>query len=48
MATKENVEQINGLISELEEKIHNLITTTEGEKTEIRCFLMSHFDVTND
>jgi hypothetical protein len=47
-ATKENVEQINGLISELEEKIHNLITTTEGEKTEIRCFLMSHFDVTND
>lgn len=45
MATKENVEQINGLIAELEEKIHNIITTTEGEKSEIRCFVFSHFDV---
>jgi hypothetical protein len=45
MATRGNVEQINELIAELEEKIHNIITTTTEEKTEIRCFVFSHFDV---
>jgi DNA-binding XRE family transcriptional regulator len=47
-ATKQNVEQINSLISELEEKIHNLITATDADKTEIRCFLLSHFDASSD
>jgi hypothetical protein len=47
MTTKETAAQINLLISELEEKIHNLISSAEGEKTEIRSFVFTHFDVSD-
>ena len=45
MTTPDNVEKINQWVSELEERIHNLLTSTEGDKTAIRCLLISHFNV---
>jgi hypothetical protein len=45
MTSPETVKKINELIAETEEKIHNLISSSEGEKSEIRCLVVSHFDV---
>lgn len=45
MTTPENIEKINFILAEAEEKIHNLLSTTEGDKTEIRSFLFTHFNV---
>lgn len=44
-ASSENVEQIEIWAKEFEEKIHNLLMSTESDKNEIRCFLWSHFNV---
>ena len=47
MTTPENIEKINFVLAEAEEKIHNLLSSAEGDKTEIRSFLFTHFNVSD-
>lgn len=42
---KQTAEKIDLMIADFEEKVHNLVSSTEGDRDEIRCFVFSHFEV---
>lgn len=45
-ASTEATQKISALIAEFEEKVHQLLAQSTGEKTEIRCMLIHHMDIT--
>lgn len=45
MTTPDTIPKINALMNEFEEKLHNLISGAEGDKSEIRCIMMQNFEL---